>query len=103
MLKDRLIAESCDFGVVYSLYLKQPTRAAASTSPRPIVKISWDVEHPGGEMETLSCVFELNLTTGKMWALGRKGNQLPTDHFSAEKICAWAKKELEEFLSAEAR
>ena len=97
MLKDRLIAETCDFGVVYSLYLKQPGRATPEKAPRPIVKISWEVERPGGEMETLSCVFELNLMSGRMWALGRKGNQMPAERFCAEKICAWARRELEEY------
>lgn len=94
-VKDRLITEACDFGVVYGLYLKLAPR----TPPRPIVKISWEIERPSGEVETLSCVFEINLAQSKMWALGRKGNQLPLDRFDAKKICAWARRELSEYDS----
>lgn len=97
MTKDRLISETCDFGVVYSLFLKQAGQAAALR--RVIVKVSWEEEVPGAEAETRSSVFELNLTKGTMWALGRKGNQLPAERFCAEKICAWARLELAEYDS----
>jgi len=90
MLKDRLISEACDFGVVYSLFLKQ---AGRSVPRRVIVKISWE-EETVCDLETRSCVFELNLDVGRMWALGRKGNQLPAERFCAKRICAWAKREL---------
>lgn len=92
MTKDRLISEACDFGVVYSLFLKHAGRAPAPR--RVIVKISWEIDTASGEPETHSCVFELNVSTGRMWALGRKGNQLQADRFSAAKICAWARREL---------
>ena len=100
MNKDKLISEACDFGVVYSLFLKQPNRPPLPSLPRRvIVKVSWEVESGGPEMETRSSVFELNVEAGKMWALGRKGNQLPAERFAAAKICAWAKRELQEYDS----
>ena len=40
---------------------------------------------------------ELDLTRGKLWALGRKGNQLPAERFCAPKICAWAQRELRDY------
>jgi hypothetical protein len=97
MIKDRLISEACDFGVVYSLFLKQAARVLAPR--RVIVKISWEIGTPSGEPETHSCVFEVNVSTGRMWALGRKGNQLPVERFCAAKICAWARRELLDYDS----
>ncbi len=97
MNKDRLISEACDFGVVYSLYLKQAARTSAPR--RVIVKISWEREIPDGDVETQSCVFELNVELGRMFALGRKGNQLSADRFSAKRICEWARRELMDYDS----
>ena len=91
MNKDRLISETCDFGVVYSLFLKQAAQR------RVIVKVSWEEETGKSEPETRSSVFELNLQKRTMWALGRKGNQLPAERFCAEKICAWARAELADY------
>lgn len=95
MTKDRLISETCDFGVVYSLFLKQAGQSAAPR--RVIVKVSWEEEFPGREAETRSSVFELNLMNGTMRALGRKGNQLSAERFCVEKICTWARLELAEY------
>lgn len=97
MNKDKLISEACDFGVVYSLFLKQANRPPLPR--RVIVKVSWEVDSGAPETETRSSVFELNVEAGKMWALGRKGNQLPVERFSASKICAWAKRELYDYDS----
>jgi hypothetical protein len=92
MLKERLISELCDFGVIYSLYV---SRATSSAPSRAFVKISWE-DSPAGEVRTHSSVFELDLKNERLRALGRKGNQLPAEHFSAEKICAWARLELQD-------
>jgi len=93
MIKDRLISESCDFGVIYSLYLKQ----AGPAPRRVIVKVSWEENTACDDTETHSSVFELDLSRGTLWALGRKGNQLPADRFCAPKICAWAQRELKDY------
>ena len=95
MLKDRLISESCDFGVVYSLYAR-----AGKSGRRAIIKASWEEPGADGDPLTRSCVFELNFKLERLIALGRKGNQLPADNFPGKRICAWALPEWLEFVSS---
>ncbi|HLX61415.1 MAG TPA: hypothetical protein VKX17_09055 [Planctomycetota bacterium] len=97
MIKERLIAELCDFGVVYSLYVKIEKSHVHETRRRALLKISWEEELAADkEPKTRSAVFELNLEAQEMKALGRKGNQLPAAAFSAQKLCQWAARELAE-------
>ena len=95
MLRDRLISESCDFGVVYSLYARMggPMR-------RAILKASWEERGADGEPLTRSSVFELNFERRQLIALGRKGNQLPAENFPAARICDWALPEWLEFVDS---
>lgn len=96
MIKDRLIAELCDFGVVYSLFV------LSGVSPEQggaLLKISWE-DSSSGELRTHSCVFELDLDKNELKARGRKGNQLSAEHFCAERICAWARRELQDYARA---
>lgn len=92
MLKDRLVSELCDFGVVYSLYAR-----GGAPSRRALVKASWEEPGAGGDPVTRSCVFELDFKREKLNALGRKGNQLSAQQFPAARICAWARVEWDEF------
>jgi len=86
-------AVSCDFGVVYSLFLR-PAKLSA-LPPRVILKVTWeDEERPEPDGETRSCTFELDLARERLIVLGRKGNSLPAERFPAKWFCDWARQEL---------
>jgi hypothetical protein len=86
MRKDRVVAELCDFGVIYSLCVG--TRGVS-------VKVSWEL--PGQE-EPCSCAFRLDLAARRLVALGRKNNRVLPGRFDEAKLCAWAQSELRDAL-----
>jgi len=71
-----------DFGAIYSLFLRPGKRGAN----RVILKVTW--EEANAER---SCVFEIDLERERLVALGRKGNSLPAERFSAKWFCDWAR------------
>jgi hypothetical protein len=88
------ISVECDFGVVYSLYLRPPQRG--SKTRRLIVKVTWEEKDPLPDAELRSCTFELDLERELLTPLGRKGNSLPAQQFDAKWFCQWARRALRE-------
>src|SRR5438552_3336823 len=83
------IAIACDFGVVYSLYVR-PTMRGTKIFRRLILKVTWENTEAPKDAEMRSCTFELDLERERLIALGRKGNSLPAERFSAKWVCDWA-------------
>ena len=81
---------ACDFGVVYSLYLRPPSRGGKAP-PRVILKVTWEDAAAPQDSEVRSCAFELDLERERLIALGRKGNSLPVTRFPAKWFCDWAR------------
>jgi hypothetical protein len=92
--EEPICEEVCDFGVIYSLVLRQSKGAgwAARAQPaRLILKVSWEEHLPERESTIRSCAFELDLARERLTALGRKGNSLPVGRFPAKWFCNWAR------------
>jgi hypothetical protein len=88
MREEEPLAVACDFGVVYSLYLR-PAKSGA----RIILKVTW--EETGGPADpdgTRSSTFEVDLKRNRLIAQGRKGHALPADRFPAQWFCDWARR-----------
>jgi len=93
MREEEPISEFCDFGVVYSLYLRP---AKNNSAPRVILKVTWEEKDAKPNEELRSCTFDVDLDRERLIALGRKGNSLPPERFPAKWFCNWARKSIAE-------
>lgn len=88
MREEEPLSVACDFGVMYSLYL----RPAKKSGTRIILKVTWEENDGPANDGQRNATFEVDLRLNRLVALGRKGSALPVDRFPAKWFCDWARR-----------